>query len=252
MFKVLSSGRLATFAALTFAIALPTAVNAVPFTIENLEPFGFDCASIPAAQDAQLSCVGPTPDHIEWVDGTNPVSSLDVFDLGPLNGINPGGPAVRLTRIEHDNVVIPVSFSYNIDVIGTVRVTDEATTLSELESDGRIPIEFTETVNGAPCPPPNPENSICDDFFDFDPTTLLPLPFDVGGISYVLIFGLEPGVGTTVIGNRVFTAETTTSELFLTVRIEEVDRPMPEPVTMALLGLGLIGLGFTVRTRKLY
>ena len=250
MFKVFSSGRLVTFAALTFAFALPTAVNAVPFTIDNLEPFGFDCASIPAAQDPQLSCVGATPDHIEWVDGSTPVSSLDVFDLSPLNGINPGADAVRLTRIQHDNVVIPVSFTYNIDLIGTVRVTDEATTLVALESAGLVAIKFTETVNGAPCPPPNPEGSICDDFFDFDASALAPLPFSVGGIDYVLIFGLEPGDGTTVIGGRVFTAENTISELFLTVRIDEINRPMPEPVTMALLGFGLIGLGFMVRLRK--
>jgi hypothetical protein len=247
MFKIFSSVRLAALGVLAFTLAVPASVSAVPFTISDEEPFGFDCTTIPAAQDANLSCVGVTPDHIEWIDGLDPVSSLDVFNLGPLNGINPGDAPVRLVRIAHDNLVIPDSFNYNIDVIGTVRVTDEATTLVALETEGRIGIEFTETVNEAPCPPPNPEGSVCDDFFDFDASSLAPLPFNVDGISYVLIFGLEPGDGTTVIGNRVFTEENSNSDLFLTVRIVAI----PEPVSIALLGLGLVALGFTTRARRL-
>jgi hypothetical protein len=251
MFKAVSSGGLVSLGALLFAFATPTSVSAVPFTISDEEPFGFDCTSIPAAQDPKLSCVGATPDHIEWVDGKNPVSSLDLFNLGPLAGINPGGPAVRLARIAHDNKIIPESFTYDIDLTGTVRIVDEASATNVFETEGRIGIKFTETVNAEPCPPPNPEGSVCDDFFDFNASALGNQPFSVDGIDYTLIFGLEPNVGTTLIGNRVFTQENSTSDLFLTVRIEQVDNPAPEPVSMALLGLGLVALGYTVRARKL-
>ncbi len=68
--------------------------------------------------DPQLYVVGSNTEHIEWVDGFQiAVSSLDLecLTLGPL-GINPGGPAVRINKRTHDNVMIPLSFTYTIPI----------------------------------------------------------------------------------------------------------------------------------------
>ncbi len=254
MFKTISTSGLAILGALTASLVLPMAASAAPFTLDNIEPKGFDCASAspPSAPPGGLSCLPATPDHIEWVEGLNPVSSLDLVSLTTINGINAGDPAVRINKLTHTNIIIPRAFNYSIDIVNTIQVTDENGLAIVLTDSNAVSIAFTETPNiGPPCANPNPAATICDDFFDFDAGDLAPVLFSSGGIDYQLIFGLEAGDGTIVDGNRVYTAEGQISELFVTARIVAVDVPVPEPVTLALLGLGLLGIGFTTRQRKM-
>ena len=98
MFKTISTSGLAILGALTASLVLPMAASAAPFTLDNIEPKGFVCASAnpPSAPAGGLSCLPATPDHIEWVEGLNPVSSLDLLSLTTINGINAGDPAVRI------------------------------------------------------------------------------------------------------------------------------------------------------------
>ena len=250
MFKVISTSGLAIFGALTASLILPMAATAAPFTLNNIEPKGFDCTTAaPPAGVGSLTCAAGTPDHIEWVQGTSPVSSLDLLSLTILSGINAGDAPVRFNKLTHTNVIIPEAFSYAIDIVNTLQVTDENGGAIVLTRPSAINIKFTETLNSAPCAFATPAGTICDDFFDFNAIGLAPVAFSASGLNYLMIFGLEAGSGAFVVGNRVYTAESATSDLFVTAQIIRVD--VPEPMTLALLGLGLLGIGFTTRQRKM-
>lgn len=113
-----------------------------------------------------------------------------------------------------------------------------------------IPITFTETLNLGLCPLGNPNGSICDDLFNFPAGGLASVMFSEGGKNYLAEFKIDefnksvtnyPCPGPMC---SVWTAEGVTSDLSIFMRIREV----PEPTTLALLGAGLLGLGF--RRRK--
>ena len=249
MFKTISTSGLAILGALTASLVLPMAASAAPFTLDNIAPKGFDCASAaPPAGDGSLSCIGPYDNSIEWVQGLLPVSSLSLLSLTTISGITAGDPAVKINKLTHTNVVIPVAFTYSIDIVNTVQVTDENGVAIVLTDTNAVKIDFTETLNEEPCLDPALVGSVCPDFFDFNADGLASIKFfDSLGNKFLLIFGLEEGDGTAVVGNRVYTREGGVSQLHVTAQIIQV----PEPMTLALIGLGLLGIGFTTRQRKM-
>ncbi len=245
MNNLLSNLRLALAGAALFSTLLPLSAIGAPFTLALTT--SFDCASAaPPAGLGSLTCNPLVPQHIEWVEGNLAVSELDLSDT-VQNGVNVGDAPVVIGTITHTNVVIPVAFSYTIDILSSFSVTDEADLSVDNFPEQAIGISFTESLNQAPCAPPNPEGSICDDFFSFDLSGLAPVAFiDSEGKQKVVIFGLLAGPGTTIIGNQVFTAEDTTSSISITAQIIAVDTP----ATLLLFGLGLLLLGFGIRHQQ--
>lgn len=231
-------------AALLSTILPSTAIGA-PFTLSLTT--SFDCASaMPPAGLGSLNCNPALPQHIEWVQGLSLVSSLDLSDV-VQTGVNVGDAPVIIGTITHTNVVIPLSFNYSINLINTFAVTDEADLSVDNFPPQAIGITFTETGNTEPCPAPNPQASICDDFFTFDLAGLASAPFiDSEGKLKIVQFGLIAGPGAAVIGDKIFTAEATTSSISITAQIVEVDTP----ATLLLFGIGLVALGTGVKRRR--
>ena len=227
------------------ATFIPTSASGAPFTLALTT--SFDCASAnPPAGAGSVNCNPGTPQHLEWVQGLNPVSSLDLSDT-VQNNVNAGDAPVIIGTITHTNVVIPTQFQYSINIINSFAVTDEADLSVDNFPPQAVGITFTESLNEEPCPAPNPELSVCDDFFTFDVSGLAPVVFtDSEGKQRTVVFGLLAGPGTTIIGDQVFTEEDGVSSISFTAQIVAVDTP----ATLLLFGLGLLMIGFGIRRQQ--
>lgn len=159
------------------------------------------------------------------------------------------------------------------DTLANLRFYSDADArTNEIYLDPNSPtrISFWETFNepaspnnpGA-CTSPNPLNTQCDDIYTVLSAELDDLVFPYDGYLYTINFALIPGPGVLVcLGGedcdgivpdgtiRVFTPENNpgTSEIF--VGMAWTAQRIPEPATLAVLGLGLAGMGFSLRRRR--
>lgn len=243
-------------------------VSALPVGVAESGGFVGGSGTIALDYTDPATPVGPvnppanTFNTISWLSGSTP-QSMGFFE-GTGGILTAGGDQVVAT-VEHTNRFIPGVTGFDVQIEANIGVFSNNLAGPQIGADNpTIDITFVETANDGTCTDDpfgtgvlNPVGGICDDIvravFDLEP-----IFFEMDDMTFRLDFGIRPvdiADGFVVpLGPDAFvfwTREppmgdefTTSFEIFVTAV------KVPAPTTLALLGLGIAGLGFAGKRRR--
>lgn len=177
--------------------------------------------------------------------GPNSGMHLDTFG----GGLSTSWATIS-TLYHHNNVIFGATSWTAQDILGRFIITDsDGGASTRLDSTDAITLDFTETLNDGICADGAPNGSNCDDHYAFTAAGLNSLYFTSNdGGFWAVDFTLGNFVNSVFVGpNTVFTAESAISSVDVLAKV----RYVPEPSTVLLLGMGLIGLGLASRRKSI-
>jgi len=201
-----------------------------------------------------VPAVTPLYSTMSWVTESSPQSSLIVDAVeGPTDIA--ADDWMTISTLTHNNVIIPGATSWGPQNIwGRFIITDSdgGPTVVE-DDDSAIAISLTETPNTTTgCATPTPVGTTCDDFFAFTAVGLADLLFTANdGSEWVATFRFANFVNSFFdeATGTIYTGEAQTSSLDVQVMLTSVSS-VPEPATLGILGLGLLGIGMAKRRKQ--
>ena len=179
--------------------------------------------------------------HTAWINGAVDVSN----DFGSVMG-----------WLTHNNEVISqdflgtVNIHYHLDYYSDPEKTNLVWAAPEMD----FVLQIWETPNAAPCDPEQTEDTTCDDRFRYqvlgatgfgDPFDLPLGSFTYDGTNYVVTSsGFYDAAGTLL--GTAWSGEELSNTFYVNHEVH-----VPEPASIALMGLGLLGLGVARRRKQL-
>jgi hypothetical protein len=250
--KALAVGFLAISS--SYAVAVPT------FTFSESAGFDGDDVAIASYTGLLSGAVSPAGDgsplysSMNWYDTSPTKSTLTLTNPVAGGGLDVGVWTTITTLIHANNPITsnPLhGWGEAQDIYGRLIISDEGGVA--LDDEDAITITLEETLN-EDCEAPNPLGSTCDDYFTFTAVGLSDLDFTAtDGSLWTVSFRLENFVNSFFDGiNTVYTAEGETSSLDVQMMLTARGGPseVPEPATLSIFGLGLLGLGLAKRRKQ--
>lgn len=202
--------------------------------------YWYNDASTP---DSRLRLVNPVADSVLLAETWTTISTLYHLNntISPLEPVSPQGWIGQ-------------------EILGRLIIKDAGVqnAVVGLNDVDPITIDLRETSNTVPlanCEGGAPLGSRCDDYFSFTSIGLDPLFFqDLDGNTWKASFRLEnfvnSGFGTLAgFQDKIFTREGVESSLDVQIFVEQIAE-VPEPATLGILGLGLLGIGLAKRRKQ--